>query len=86
MDIIDIIPNCLEDDFVILLDDCERIGEKNTIEILEATDGEIGEFILKLTCSKTSSLEELRDSIVLTQSESEMELTLNVIQEAKVTE
>lgn len=35
MDIIDIIPNCLEDDFVILLDDCERIGEKNTIEILE---------------------------------------------------
>ena len=35
MDIIDIIPNCLEDDFVIFLDDCERIGEKNTIEILE---------------------------------------------------
>lgn len=58
----------------------------NTIEILEVTDGEIGEFILKLTCSETSSLEELRDSIVLTQSESEMELTLNVIQESKTIE
>lgn len=58
----------------------------NTIEILEVTDGEIGEFILKLTCNETSSFEELRDSITLTQSESEMELTLNVIQEAKAIE
>lgn len=58
----------------------------NTIEILEVTDGEIGEFILKLTCNETSSFEELRDSITLTQIESEMELTLNVIQEAKAIE
>lgn len=58
----------------------------NNIEIIEVTDGEVGEFILKLTCSETSSLEELRDSIVLTQSESEMELTLNVIQESKTIE
>ena len=58
----------------------------NTIEILEVTDGEIGEFILKLTCDETSSFEELQDSIILTQSESEMELTLNVIQEAKAIE
>ena len=35
MDILDIIPGCLEKQFVILIDDCERIGEKHTIELLE---------------------------------------------------
>lgn len=35
MDIIDLIPECLENRFIILLDDCERIGEMRTIEILE---------------------------------------------------
>lgn len=35
MDILDILPDCLNKQFVILLDDCERIGEKRTIELLE---------------------------------------------------
>ena len=35
MDILDIIPECLNKSFVILLDDSERIGEKRTIEMLE---------------------------------------------------
>ena len=35
MDIIDLIPGCLNESFIILLDDCERIGEQRTIEILE---------------------------------------------------
>lgn len=35
MDILDIIPECLKETFVILLDDCERIGEQRTIEMLE---------------------------------------------------
>ena len=35
MDILDIIPGCLKENFVILLDDCERIGEQRTIEMLE---------------------------------------------------
>lgn len=36
MDILDIIPNCLNKSFIILLDDCERIGEQHTIEMLES--------------------------------------------------
>lgn len=35
MDILDIIPECLNEQFVILIDDCERIGEQRTIELLE---------------------------------------------------
>ena len=35
MDILDILPACLNKQFVILLDDCERIGEQRTIELLE---------------------------------------------------
>ncbi len=35
MDILDIIPECLNKQFVILLDDCERIGEQRTIELIE---------------------------------------------------
>lgn len=35
MDILDILPDCLEKEFVILLDDCDRIGEQRTIELLE---------------------------------------------------
>lgn len=35
MDILDIIPECLNRSFVILLDDCERIGEQRTIQLLE---------------------------------------------------
>lgn len=34
IDILDIIPDCLEKQFVILIDDCERIGEQRTIELL----------------------------------------------------
>ena len=35
MDIIDLIPNCLEETFVILLDDCDREGELNMRAALE---------------------------------------------------
>ena len=35
MDILDILPNCLEKRFIILLDDCERIGEQRTIQLIE---------------------------------------------------
>ncbi len=35
MDILDIVPGCLEDSFIILLDDCNRIGEQNTIRLLQ---------------------------------------------------
>lgn len=35
MDIIDLIPNCLKETFVIILDDYERKGEKGTVELLE---------------------------------------------------
>lgn len=36
MDILDILPECLNKQFIILLDDCERVGEQRTIEMLEA--------------------------------------------------
>lgn len=55
----------------------------NNIEIIEVTDGEVGEFILKITCERTDSLSELQDKITLIQDDSEEELTLNVIQEDK---
>ena len=55
----------------------------NNIEIIEVTDGEVGEFILKITCEGTDSLSELQDNITLIQDDSEKELTLNVIQKAK---
>ena len=35
IDILSILPNCLKDNFVILLDDCNRIGEKNTLKEVE---------------------------------------------------
>lgn len=35
MDILEILPDCLEKQFIILLDDCNRIGEQHTIELLE---------------------------------------------------
>lgn len=35
MDILDILPDCLNEQFIILLDDCNRIGEKRTIELIE---------------------------------------------------
>ena len=36
IDVIDILPQCLEKQFVILIDDCERLGEKNTIKLIES--------------------------------------------------
>ena len=57
----------------------------NNIEIIEVTDGEVGEFILKITCEGTDSLSELQDNITLIQDDSEKELTLNVIQEDEPT-
>lgn len=53
----------------------------NNIEIIEVTDGKVGEFILKITCEGADSLSELQDKITLIQDDSEEELTLNVIQE-----
>lgn len=35
LDILDILPQCLNSSFVIILDDCERIGEKRMMEMLE---------------------------------------------------
>lgn len=34
-DVLTIMPNCLMDSFVILLDDTERAGEKNTIQVMQ---------------------------------------------------
>lgn len=55
----------------------------NNIEIIEVTDGEVGEFILKITCEGTDSFSELQDNITLIQDDTEKELTLNVIQKDK---
>lgn len=35
MDIIDILPDCLEDSFILMLDDAERTGELNTLQMIE---------------------------------------------------
>lgn len=35
IDILSILPNCLNSDFVILLDDFDRVGEKNTVKEME---------------------------------------------------
>lgn len=35
MDVLDILPESLDKQFVILLDDCDRIGEQRTIELIE---------------------------------------------------
>ena len=55
----------------------------NNIKVTEVTDGEVGEFILEITCEEADSLSELQDNITLIQDDSEKELTLNVIQEDK---
>lgn len=34
MDIIDILPECLKDSFIIMLDDAERAGEQNTLKMI----------------------------------------------------
>ncbi len=35
MNIIDLLPECLENSFVLMLDDAERIGERNTLQMME---------------------------------------------------
>lgn len=35
IDIVDILPNCLADNFVIMMDDYHRVGEKRTVEIIK---------------------------------------------------
>lgn len=35
MDILDIIPECLDESFIIIIDDCDREGEQVTIKLLE---------------------------------------------------
>ena len=61
----------------------DRNNVVNNIEIIEVTDGEVGEFILKITCEGADSLSELQYNITLIQDDSEKELTLNVIQKSK---
>lgn len=51
--------------------------------LVDLNDFANGVFILKLTCNRNSSSEELQDSITLIQNESGKELPLTVIQEAK---
>ncbi len=42
IDIMGILPDCLEDSFVIFLDDCERNGELNTFNLISSTLTEVG--------------------------------------------
>ena len=35
IDVLRMMPGCLSENFVILIDDCERIGEHNTLEEME---------------------------------------------------
>lgn len=56
VDILKILPDCLEPDFVILIDDTERIGETNTIKLLQKTFEENGiEYVMKRYDGRKSS-------------------------------
>lgn len=56
VDILKIIPECLETDFVILIDDTTRIGENNTIKLLQKIFEENGiEHVTKRYEGKKSS-------------------------------
>lgn len=35
IDILDLLPDCIDENFVIMIDDCERSGERNTVEEIE---------------------------------------------------
>ena len=56
VDILKVIPECLEPDFVILIDDTTRIGENNTIKLLQKIFEENGiEYVTKRYEGKKSS-------------------------------
>ena len=56
VDILKILPECLESDFVLLLDDTERIGETNTIKLLQNTFKDNGiEYVMKRYDGRKSS-------------------------------
>ena len=56
VDILKILPECLESDFVLLLDDTERIGETNTVKLLQKTFEENGiEYVMKRYDGRKSS-------------------------------
>lgn len=56
VDTLKIIPECLEPDFVILIDDTTRIGENNTIKLLQKIFEENGiEYVIKRYEGKKSS-------------------------------
>lgn len=56
VDILKILPDCLEPDFVLLIDDTERIGETNTIKLLQKTFEENGiEYVMKRYDGRKSS-------------------------------
>lgn len=56
IDILKILPECLESDFVLLFDDTERIGETNTINLLQKTLKENGiKYVMKRYDGRKSS-------------------------------
>lgn len=56
VDILKILPECLEPDFVILIDDTERIGETNTIQLLQKIFKENGiKYVMKRYDGRKSS-------------------------------
>lgn len=56
IDILKILPECLESDFVLLFDDTEKIGETNTINLLQKTLKENGiKYVMKRYDGRKSS-------------------------------
>ena len=61
IDVLELLPNCLSEDFVIMIDDTERVGETNTIkELMEilnknAIEFNIGRYSGKKDCSIITS-------------------------------
>ena len=62
IDILPLLPDCLSDDFIILMDDCQRVGEQNTYNaILQklqensieySTGSYVGEKVMNLICAR----------------------------------
>lgn len=56
VDVLKILPECLEREFVIIIDDTERIGEINTIELIQKTFKENGiQYVMKRYDGRKSS-------------------------------
>lgn len=69
--------------FTALADTNNVVESIDISPMADSNDFVNGVFILKLTCNRNTSSEELQDSITLIQDESGEELPLTVIQEAK---